>query len=80
MTNQWIKVTDRKPNKDVRVLVYLGKTNSYCSDMTTAYYDGRERWVGACYKMITHWMPLPQPPDKWQREVNINKSIWRRKK
>ena len=64
MCNQWIAVTDKLPWLDCWVLVYAhGAMNCM------AYYDGQWRdWVGMTMSNIviseiTHWMPLPKPPE-----------------
>lgn len=57
---EWISVEDRLPEKDVRVLVYLETDRSYTKIDTDRLDDrGFVRW----YKDVTHWMPLPEPPE-----------------
>lgn len=72
---EWISVEDRLPEQDGWYLVfapgYWGKRQSYgidgmaCSNFKHNYKDhwGIERkssrgWSG----IVTHWMPLPEPP------------------
>ena len=57
---EWISVKDKLPEKNVRVLVYLETDRSY-TKIDTDRLDNRGfvRW----YKDVTHWMPLPQPPE-----------------
>jgi hypothetical protein len=57
---KWIPVTERLPDADTRVLVYLrdGYGGNAMID-TDRLHNGRwVRWS----KFITHWMPLPEPP------------------
>lgn len=71
---RWIPVAERLPDYDVPVLVtYLGFTDN------KPYSDGIARWVlemngytggwewtldgGEVEVTITHWMPLPEPPE-----------------
>ena len=58
-TPKWIKVTDRLP-EDETVL--------FCTNMgyvSQAFYDGAwiETFIGMEYTNVTHWMPLPEPPE-----------------
>ena len=59
-TPQWIKVTDRLPEFSETVL--------FCTNMgyvSHAFYDGAwiETFIGMEYTNVTHWMPLPEPPE-----------------
>ena len=57
---KWIPVTERLPEDDTRVLVYLpdGYGGNEMID-TDRIHNGRwARWN----KFITQWMPLPEPP------------------
>ena len=61
--NRWIPVTERLPEEDTRVLVYLNieKTdaNIYTFFDTDRILNGK--WV-RWNTYISHWMPLPEPP------------------
>ena len=56
---QWIPVTDRLPQDDEDVLVWVDGTHR---DMAYrdegVWYDEEHNHL----KNITHWMPLPKPP------------------
>ena len=56
---QWISVTDRLPENDCDVLVYVRG-----GVIDTAYYSRCGYWE--CYASrsndVTHWMPLPKAP------------------
>ena len=59
---KWIPVTERLPDEDVRVLVWLVADNpsKYTRIDTDRRHDSRwVRWE----KYVTHWMPLPEPPE-----------------
>ena len=62
---EWIKVEDRLPGKGTwsgdRVLVYTEEGYTH-----TGFYEGEEagEWWDKFNDsgLITHWMPLPDPP------------------
>lgn len=71
---EWISVKDREPPKDKSFLAYTG--NEFCvSEWIISprnSLDKRGWWVcsnscdccsGCCGVQITHWMPLPEPPN-----------------
>ena len=60
--SEWISVKDRLPETGVEVLAYSDGdiyTVVHCIDgswiASSTYYD---------LYHVTHWMPLPEPPDK----------------
>ena len=62
---EWISVEDNLPNRQVNVLV-ASKHDFICIASLTnnhknnKFYDGD----GFAINSITHWMPLPEPPNK----------------
>jgi hypothetical protein len=59
----WIPVTERLPEEDVEVWC------AYKSNVFTAYFKDGSWWVeindeDECEINVTHWMPLPQPPEE----------------
>lgn len=56
---KWISVKDRLPNFEQPVLAYSGEELG----IGFAYLDGDGKWYGDCGD-VTHWMPLPEPPEK----------------
>lgn len=56
---KWISVDEKTPNNYENVLVYCGNGNRPGNINVFTWND---KW----YKMnmITHWMPLPEPPKK----------------
>jgi len=67
--SEWISVTDRLPELDVPVLLwvksyYQGKGGAEIA-MRWAERNG-EWWTMKAWKLrdgFTHWMPLPDPPE-----------------
>ena len=55
---EWISVKDRLPNKPMRCLVYT-KRGEYWGYEITYYNQG----FNLQYSNVTHWMPLPEPPE-----------------
>ena len=55
----WIPVTERLPEKDVKVLTFgvYGFSVNYRDR-----FSGKWRGVNGRPQWITHWMPLPQAP------------------
>ena len=64
---KWISVEDRLPpiresvlyllhDYDMDIGVYSRTKKEWCVDSTDDYYWNKED--------VTHWMPLPEPPDK----------------
>lgn len=57
--SRWIPVTERLPEPFEVVLVYdhTGKSINW------AYMTRHREWVGVIVShIVTHWMPLPEPP------------------
>lgn len=56
--DRWIPVSERLPGNGTLVLTY-----STDEGMATYYYSGAmyQPWWDTC---VTHWMPLPEPPEE----------------
>ena len=55
---QWISVKDRLPDEGKYVLVWESQGFAYCDEMICGIWN-----IGANNgAIITHWMPLPEPP------------------
>ena len=70
VTSGWISVKDRLPDKDGVVLIYAKRviTGVLAECVDTVFYDAVTKGfpVGRCREWldaITHWMPLPAPPE-----------------
>jgi hypothetical protein len=60
MSGEWIPVAERCPANESMVLVW-----SQSNGLHLAYLDSYRQWRDADEnfgKKITHWMPLPAPP------------------
>lgn len=60
--SEWISVKDRLPEEKTRVLVFVPRSGL---KIDTDRIVGRiwVRWNGR----VTHWMPLPEPPEEEAR-------------
>lgn len=57
--NNWISVKDRLPTwRDGKVLVYTNYGISVCERTVNNRWRGKH----GIDRLITHWMPLPEPP------------------
>lgn len=72
----WISVKDRLPNKDHKKIVCLINGKCVLCDvheetfiLTTnqvSFYWPTQKWVkDDLYADVTHWMPLPSPPQEY---------------
>ena len=81
---EWISVNDRLPEEDNNYIVTV--CDEGCSDgegiwystvvVVAEYYKGSWTWYdgGSEYSLediVTHWMPLPQPP-KGERKEGVD--------
>lgn len=62
---QWISVEDRMPNKYKLVIITDGEhvEEGYINNYGIWSFGNGLRWETSL-KAVTHWMPLPEPPDK----------------
>lgn len=61
----WISVTDRLPEwTGQQVLVYVPWTHGDYGDMEVVYYHDCDWQHFDRKEKITHWMPLPLPPEQ----------------
>ena len=69
---KWISVEDRLPGDGKRVLAYCNKTgkyfvghvsNHYLSDEVYWWHEGARGAMYTVTSKVTHWMPLPEPPE-----------------
>lgn len=65
----WISVKDRLPKKYVDVLTYskeFGVRLNYIDGKGFMYEDERKPYC--IFGKVTHWMPLPEPPEEAESE------------
>lgn len=57
---KWISVSERLPEDKELVLV----TAKNCNPFTCWYNAPFRKWACSGWIEITHWMPLPEPPEE----------------
>jgi hypothetical protein len=75
--SEWIKCSDRLPENEQKILISDGKFVTACTADVTPFWKGRgEFYPDGCefggyewewhfeLEQITHWMPLPSPPQE----------------
>ncbi len=76
---EWIKVENKLPEVDKKVLVLINHTHHDID--TLKRYEFEEITYSFKYGMITHWMPLPEPPRQpkltWQYELKSEPGVWK---
>ena len=65
---KWISVEDKLPPPGIRVLATTGGAvlEAYIKPFGKWYRNGVE--MGFWHGKITHWMPLPEPPEEEQKD------------
>ena len=74
--NEWISVEEKLPENGQVVLFYQKDGFIYCAEyfagnalMSPGWFIDNDSWDA---KEVTHWMPLPAPPDSRQPEGEAN--------
>lgn len=74
--NRLIPCSERLPEQDKKYITYA-ETTKYCTHneiyddgrVNILYFDGKEWYDDECiYYNVTHWMPLPSPPESEVQE------------
>ena len=68
--NNWISVNDMLPAVHRRVIIYMPNVEDtpefavgYLeNDLNFYYYEQKESIDAIDMELVTHWMPLPEPP------------------
>ena len=60
-TSRWISIKDRQPERGSDVLVYVPRYHPH-NNRRHARYSINGRWQNVRGELVTHWMPLPEPP------------------
>ena len=65
--NEWVRVEERLPENGQIVLFHQKDGFIYCAEyfvgkelMSPEWFIDNDSWNA---KVVTHWMPLPEPPD-----------------
>jgi len=69
---EWINVKKRLPEKAGTFLVFIQWKTTYWKEkpeIDIEYYTKKRGWENS-KEYITHWMPLPSPPDLSKPEEN----------
>jgi hypothetical protein len=64
--SQWIPVDERLPPEETRLLAYDGD-----KVFESEYWNGNWEWCAD----VTHWMPLPEPPEVTQSAADADAEI-----
>jgi len=69
----WISVGDRLPESIGSYLIH--HKDKQLDMIAWAFYTSKNKWAGnnEFYKNVTHWMPLPDPPDTGKEQNGYNK-------
>ena len=60
----WVSVKDRLPEHGKRYLIYATSGDNKIGYITTTAFGGHFVLSGRrAYWKVTHWMPLPEPPE-----------------
>lgn len=62
---RWVPVSERLPEAGAVVFAVVYDVNDHSEKLYQLKYYGDGKWFSwnsACY-VVTHWMPLPQPPE-----------------
>ena len=61
---KWISVKDRLPENNDEVIVIINYNNVYYRPFTSVFLVDSGFTGSDASENITHWMPLPEPPNK----------------
>jgi hypothetical protein len=66
--NEWISVDERLPEKtgDYLCAWNCGSIDPHVRVIIGRYSDKSKSFSKFDWNYVTHWMPLPAPPDDWR--------------
>ena len=71
--DEWISVNDRLPDKSGRYLCWFGKNTMAKGAEIVTYIESLKAFGSLksleTYPNVTHWMPLPEPPNEIHKEA-----------
>lgn len=63
MESKWIPVSERLPEEDSIVLAFLPEGGNLKPEVREMYFSGGEWLNDRGHWDVSHWMPLPEPPE-----------------
>ena len=61
--SEWISVKERMPEENQRALAWDGHKIFDCAHCGDVWFETVDDWAINTNYPITHWMPLPEPPN-----------------
>lgn len=61
---RWTPVSERLPEKPVTVLAISEQKVKFFGSYVNGWWDMNPLYLAPTCKIITHWMPLPEPPSE----------------
>ena len=64
--NRWIPCSERFPEKDISVIIYAAghRVSAYYDAVDCVFRLTEENGLFYRKSAVTHWMPMPEPPEK----------------